>query len=163
MLLQTMVELMGGRQVIKEPIGNSLDFMELCRCEQIPVDALRSIGRLMNFTNKQMSDMLGICERTLQRRFQAQGTLSNDEAEKTFHIAKVIARGMEVYGNLEDFSSFLHSASRALGERKPIELMCSSIGRDELLHHLGRIECIPSLYKPETSELPASWLPGYLE
>ncbi len=131
---------MGGRQVIKEPIGNSLDFMELCRRGQIPIDALRSIGRLMRFTNKEMSDILGISESTLQRRFQAKGTLSKDEAEKTFHIAKVIARGREVYGNLEDFSSFLHAASRALGEKKPIELMGSSIGRDELLHLLGRIE-----------------------
>lgn len=140
MLLETMVDLMGGRQVIKEPIGNSLDFLELCHREQIPIDALRSIQRLMRFTNKEMSDILGISESTLQRRFQAKGTLSKDEAEKTFHIAKVIARGMEVYGSLEDFSRFLHSASRALGGKKPIELMGSSIGRDELLHLLGRIE-----------------------
>jgi putative toxin-antitoxin system antitoxin component (TIGR02293 family) len=135
-----MVDIMGGKQVIKQPVHNTLDFLYLSQKEQLSIEAIRSIQRLMKFTNKEMSEMLSISESTLQRRYNSEVPLSKDEAEKAFHITKVIARGMEVYGSLDDFLAFLHANSRALGNIKPIEIMSSSIGRDEILNLLGRIE-----------------------
>lgn len=140
MLLSRMVDIMGGKQVIKQPVHNTLDFLHLSQKEQLSIEAIRSIQRLMKFTNKEMSQMLSISESTLQRRYNSEVPLSKDEAEKAFHITKVIARGMEVYGSLDDFLRFLHANSKALGNIKPIEIMSSSIGRDEILNLLGRIE-----------------------
>lgn len=140
MLLNRMVDIMGGKQVIKQPVHNTLDFLHLSQKEQLSIEAIRSIQRLMKFTNKEMSEMLSISESTLQRRYNSLVPLSKDEAEKAFHITKVIARGIEVYGSLDDFLRFLQANSRALGNIKPIEIMSSSIGRDEILNLLGRIE-----------------------
>jgi putative toxin-antitoxin system antitoxin component (TIGR02293 family) len=135
-----MVDIMGGKGVIKHPIHNTLDFLHLSQNEKVSIEAIRSIQRLMKLTNKEMSEMLSISESTLQRRYNTTTPLSKDEAEKTFHITKVIARGIEVYGSLDDFLRFLYANSRALGNIRPIDIMDSSIGRDEILNLLGRIE-----------------------
>lgn len=140
MLLDRMVDIMGGKGVIKEPLHNTLDFLLLSQKEGVSIEVIRSIQRMMKFTNKEMSELLSISESTLQRRYNSLTPLSKDEAEKAFHITKVIARGMEVYGSMDDFIRFIHAPSKALGSIRPIEIMSSSIGRDEILNLLGRIE-----------------------
>lgn len=136
MTLDLMVDIMGGTEIIGRPVHHPLDFMTLSR-EGMSVEVVRAIQQRMDFTNREMSQMLDISESTLQRLFRPVGnagkeTLKKDEAEKAYHIARVIAKGIEVFENEADFTEWLHTRNTALGEVKPISLMNSSIGREQL-------------------------------
>lgn len=131
-----MVDIMGGTAVIGRPVRHPLDFMALSR-EGMSVEVVRAIQQRMDFTNREMSQMLDISESTLQRLFRPASnarkeTLKKDEAEKAYHIARVIAKGIEVFEDEGDFTEWLHTRNTALGEVKPISLMNSSIGREQL-------------------------------
>ncbi|GAA4396293.1 hypothetical protein GCM10023187_04280 [Nibrella viscosa] len=87
-----------------------------------------------------MSRMLGISESTFQRRIQANGRLTPKESEKVIALAEVYVRGMAVYESEEDFRFWLLASIPALGGRKPIMLLDSTIGRSFVLDILGRIQ-----------------------
>ncbi len=133
MQLDLLVNIMGGPAVIGRPVHHLLDFMVLSR-EGMSVDVVRAIQHRMAFTNREMSRMLDISESTLQRLFRATGKeiLKKDEAEKAYHIARVIAKGIEVFEDEGDFTEWLHARNTALGAVAPITLMNSAIGREQL-------------------------------
>ncbi len=133
MRLDLVVNIMGGPTVIGRPMDHVLDFMALSR-DGMSVGVVRAIQQRMAFTNREMSQMLDISESTLQRLFRTVGkeTLKKDEAEKAYHIARVIAKGIEVFEDEGDFTEWLHTRNTALGAVKPISLMNSAIGREQL-------------------------------
>jgi putative toxin-antitoxin system antitoxin component (TIGR02293 family) len=144
MTFDLLMDIMGGAATIGRPVHHPLDFMALSR-EGMPVAVVRSIQERMNFTNKEISGMLDISESTLQRLFRSKSstkkeTLKKDEAEKAYHIARVIAKGIEVFEEENDFIEWLHTRNTALGEVKPIDLMNSAIGREQIEELLIRIQ-----------------------
>lgn len=106
-----------------------------------PIASLRAMQRLMGFTHKEISEMMGISESTLLRRYKAsKQTLTREETDRLIGIAEVIAHGMDVYESVDLFKQWLHTALPPLGNQKPIELLWSSIGRAKIKDILTRIE-----------------------
>jgi putative toxin-antitoxin system antitoxin component (TIGR02293 family) len=140
MTLDSIIEIMGGTSTIGQKVHNEADLMRISE-EGMPVGIIRAILEKMTFTNKEISKFLDISESTLHRYLRSDlNRLKKDEAEKAFHISKVIAKGLEIFGNKRDFLNWLHNSNMALGGAKPIDWMNSSIGRDQLLDLLVRIE-----------------------
>jgi putative toxin-antitoxin system antitoxin component (TIGR02293 family) len=140
MTLDTIIDIMGGQTTLGQRIHSVGDFMRISE-EGMSVEVIRMIQERMSFTNKEMSRFLDISESTLHRYLRAESnTLKKDEAEKAYHISKVIAKGLEVFEEKEAFLEWLHTSNTALGGAKPIDWMPSSIGREQLLEVLVSIE-----------------------
>jgi putative toxin-antitoxin system antitoxin component (TIGR02293 family) len=136
--LDEVIEVMGGKEVVPHIVNNSLDWIRVSK--DLSIRAVRALQDRMNFTNKEVSRFIAISESTLQRRLKEQTVLTTDEAEKTIQVATVIAQGISVFEDEDDFRDWLHIKNPALGNIKPIELMHSSIGREQIMDLLNRIE-----------------------
>ncbi len=136
--LDEVIEVMGGKEVVPHIVNNSLDWIRVSK--DLSIKAVRALQDRMRFTNKEVSRFIAISESTLQRRLKEQTVLTADEAEKTIQVATVIAQGISVFEDEDDFRDWLHIKNPALGDIKPIELMHSSIGREQIMDLLNRIE-----------------------
>jgi putative toxin-antitoxin system antitoxin component (TIGR02293 family) len=135
----TMVELMGGGNVIPQLVHNELDLL-MVAVKGLSVQAVRTLQRRMQFSNKEISELLAISESTLARREQSKRALTRDEAEKTIQLSAVMAKGLEVFEEEDDFRHWLETDNVALGGIRPKDLLTSAIGRDQVRDLLGRIQ-----------------------
>ncbi|MCB2409945.1 type II RES/Xre toxin-antitoxin system antitoxin [Hymenobacter lucidus] len=135
----TMVDLMGGGAVIPQLVHNELDLLAVA-LKGLSVQALRALQQRLGFSNKEISVVLGVSESTLARREQAKRALTLDEAEKTIQLSAVLAKGLDVFEDQDDFHHWLDTLNPALGSVRPKELLSSAIGREQVREILGRIE-----------------------
>ena len=139
MSLDSIVDIMGGETTVGRPVHSPVDFMQASQAG-VSVKVVQAIQGRMGFTNKEVSQFLDISESTLQRYYRAGETIKRDEAEKAYQVARVIARGLEVFENDGDFRAWLLANNVALGGVRPIDWMGSAIGREQLLDLLVSIE-----------------------
>lgn len=135
----SMIELMGGPAVIPQLVHNELDLLAVA-LKGISVQAVRALQQRLRFSNKEISTVLGVSESTLTRREQSRRPLTLDEGEKTIQLSAVLAKGLAVFEDQDDFHHWLDTPNVALGGRYPKELLASAIGREQVREILGRIE-----------------------
>lgn len=112
-------------QVVRCGIGYD-DFMNVC--QEIP------------FTSKEWSDVLSISERTLQRYEKENKIFEPVQTEKIIHIKLLYNKGVDIFGAIEKFSTWLELPNIALGGNKPKDLLDSNIGIQLVNDELDRIE-----------------------
>ncbi len=142
MSLQEIVDVMGGNAVVKGAIEYPSDLIALTQ-EGLPITALKNLQNELGLTNREVTQLMGLSESTLIRRYKAVNAdqrLTRDETDKLIHVSKVVARGMEVFESEEKFELWLRSEVRALGNKRPLDLLWSSLGREQILEILIRIE-----------------------
>jgi putative toxin-antitoxin system antitoxin component (TIGR02293 family) len=61
------------------------------------------------------------------------------QLEKIIEMAEVTDVGLDVFGNIEKFRLWLATPNFALGNRKPIELLQDSNGKELVIGELTRI------------------------
>lgn len=102
----------------------------------------KHLETLMETTGLNLSAMaliLHVSERTMHR--YANNTLLNPEiSERLLEIAKLYAKGQDVFGSLNSFKQWMQYPIVALGHKKPLEFLDTSIGIRLLEDELGRIE-----------------------
>lgn len=86
------------------------------------------------------SNILHLSERTLQRYKKEKIDLSPIYSEKVLEISLLFNKGVDVFGNIENFSQWLNSKNIALGGVKPISLLDNTFGILLLKEQLIRIE-----------------------
>ncbi|RNI24172.1 DUF2384 domain-containing protein [Rufibacter latericius] len=131
---------MGGAKNIGRVIHSRLDFIKASREGGVSIAVVKSIQSRIHLTNKTMSRILEISESTLQRLIKEGRNLKKTESETAYDVSKVIAKGIEVFEDEEDFNEWLSTKNTALGEERPIDWMDSPIGREQLLDLLVSIE-----------------------
>lgn len=130
-------EILGGEKVLGRKIKGIDDFIEL-GSHGIRKNAVRHLADNMSLTWRDMAKLLPITERTLQR-YTAQKLMDQRVSEQVLQLAEVVATGNEVFGDRDNFQSWLLLPSTALGARKPIELLSSRFGIGLVIDELGRI------------------------
>lgn len=133
------VNLLGGKKILKREVNNSLDWVFVAT-DGLPIVVLRNIQNKLSFSNKEISLFIDMSESTFQRRINANAKLTKDESEKVIHLSTVIAKGLEVFENTEDFKYWLETKNMALGGKTPAQLLSFSFGREQIFDILGRIE-----------------------
>lgn len=132
------------QNIIQEPAaayattGSRFDLVALSR-KGIQKQALLNLGEALNLTLKELSALLPVTERTLQRR-NIHSLLSPAVSEQIILITELTAKGKEVFGSLEAFRKWLKEENIALGGQPPINLLDTSIGVQLVTDQLGRIE-----------------------
>ncbi|MCL4473167.1 MAG: DUF2384 domain-containing protein [Actinobacteria bacterium] len=130
-------ELLGGEKILGRKLRGINDFIELGR-KGIKKSALRHLATNMSLTWRDMAKLLPITERTLQR-YEMQKLMNQIVSEQALQLAEVVAMGIDVFGDRENFLTWLSLPCAALGERKPIELLGSRFGIELVIDELGRI------------------------
>jgi putative toxin-antitoxin system antitoxin component (TIGR02293 family) len=136
--LAAITEVLGGEEVLQQPIRHRLDLLTLSH-KGIPKKALLCLAAFLASPVHDFATLLPVSERTLQR-YTAQQPLNRVVSEHLVHLAEVAARGVEVFGDKDAFRAWLHQPNTALGSRTPLSVLDSRFGIEMVLEELGRLE-----------------------
>nr|WP_287936806.1 antitoxin Xre/MbcA/ParS toxin-binding domain-containing protein [Algoriphagus sp.] len=107
----------------------------------IPNPLFMSIKELAPFSDQEWSDFLDISLKSLQRyKKESDYVFRSIHSEKIIELMEVTVVGLEVFDSAEDFAAWLNASSHALGNRRPIELLRDSYGKELVLSELQRID-----------------------
>jgi putative toxin-antitoxin system antitoxin component (TIGR02293 family) len=138
MALADVAEVLGGEQVLRQPLHHRLDLITLSR-RGIPKVALVHLAHFLSCPLHDLVALLPVTERTLQR-YTPQQPLNRMVSEHILQLAEVAARGVEVFGDKATFLAWLHHPNTALGHHIPMSLLNSRFGAEMVLDELGRLE-----------------------
>ena len=108
--------------------------------EGMKYSAFAGIQKQLPLKASDWSNILHLSERTLQRYKKEKIDLSPIYSEKVFEIKLLFNKGIEVFGNMENFTQWLNSKNIALGGFKPISFLDNTFGIVLLKDMLTRIE-----------------------
>ncbi|MDX5339863.1 MAG: DUF2384 domain-containing protein [Cyclobacteriaceae bacterium] len=107
----------------------------------IPTSLFMAIKEMTPFSDQEWSDFLDISLKSLQRyKKESDYIFRSIHSEKIIELMEVTVVGLEVFDSAEDFSAWLNARSHALGNRRPIELLRDSYGKELVLSELQRID-----------------------
>jgi putative toxin-antitoxin system antitoxin component (TIGR02293 family) len=91
--------------------------------------------------DKAVEPALGMSLRTVQR-FEADGEkpLSSEQSSRTWKFAEIVARATPVFGSQAAAEKWLNEPARALGGRKPLELLATQPGTELVEDLLQQID-----------------------
>ena len=117
-----------------------LDFINVSRAGMEYSKYIKIIDRVDLFRSSDWAKYLHIDKRTLERYKQTRQTLDVPKSEIVIQIAVVLRRGIEVFGNMVKFLSWLNNSNMALGNNKPKDLLDTNFGFGLVKDELTRIE-----------------------
>ncbi len=138
MELAQISRILGGRKVLHMRINERQDLIELSN-HGVTKRALLNLTKYLCFTLNQISELLPISERTVQRYARSKH-FNPSISEQILQIAEVAAKGVDVFENKDDFLAWMKQRNVALGKKTPISLLRSRFGAQMVLDEIGRIE-----------------------
>ncbi len=123
----------------RQHIHSALDLLSLSEAG-LPVSSVKSLQQKLQLSNLSMSRILGISESTLQRRYRSNIKLSELESQIIIQLAELWTQGIDTFGDETDFRDWLAQKNLALGDRIPLQLLASPLGREHVKEVLLRIE-----------------------
>lgn len=123
----------------KLPEEDSVAMVNMLR-EGVEFTYLNSISDRINFTLEDWSSYLHLSERTIQRYKKERKPFDTIYSEKIVQIDLLYKRGVEVFGNEDNFHTWMATKSIPLGNIKPKELLDTTYGINLVADELGRIE-----------------------
>jgi putative toxin-antitoxin system antitoxin component (TIGR02293 family) len=132
----TALEVVGGHSAIGAAIDSSRDLIRAVR-RGFPVQTVEyviSSGRM----SLAEIDVLVIPRKTLSHRRKI-GTLTSEQSDRLIRSARILAGAEETFGSQEKAAKWLRRPTTALAGEKPIDLLDTSEGADQVEALLGRI------------------------
>ncbi len=140
MNLNAISMVLGGESVINLKLETEMDLFELSR-RGVPKLAATTLAKSLDLTFSGFVNLyLSTSLRTLQRK-KNEEILEPEVSEQIIQVAEVYTRGLEVFdGDEYDFKLWNSLPNRALGNRKPEELLKNHYGVKMVLETLGRMD-----------------------
>lgn len=101
--------------------------------------SVNSFIKHSSLTKKQVSKLIHVSERTLQRQ-NLDKQMDISTSERLIELTRLFHKGINVFEDKEKFITWLNRPSKSLANSKPIDLIETSIGIDLVLDELLRIE-----------------------
>ena len=130
--------LLGGPRVLASAPRSPIDWVDAIR-RGLPSAAVDTLTKVTHLSQSELAAAVGIPERTLARRKRA-GRLSSEESSRLVRLARAVARGGEVFEDLDAAVDWLKSPNASLGGTTPLSLLDTDIGAESVMDTLGRIE-----------------------
>lgn len=92
-----------------------------------------------SLTKKQVSRMIHISERTLQRN-SPDKLIDTSTSERLIELTRLFHKGISVFNNKEKFITWLNRPNKSLDNQLPIELIETNLGIDLVIDELLKIE-----------------------
>ncbi len=98
------------------------------------------MAELLNVDRTVLLDVLGISERTIQRRHSVAAPLSPVASDRLSRIDRIFSLAVEVFGDQDKAAQWLKRPSRALGNEVPLQLLDTDAGTQQVERELRQIE-----------------------
>ena len=134
----TVSSLLGGELVLGRPMSKGGALADLIR-EGLPVKALFLLAERLDLRQAEISEKIGIPQRTLTRRLTQDSRLTPAESDRTVRLAQVYATATETLGDGDRAAAWLKTPNRALRGGRPLDQLDTDPGVREVEDVLGRI------------------------
>ncbi|MEO6981173.1 MAG: antitoxin Xre/MbcA/ParS toxin-binding domain-containing protein [Mucilaginibacter sp.] len=128
--------LLGASGALK--FSNEFDVINLSR-KGFSKSRLMALGKKISLNLQELANILHISERTLQR-YDDSDIIKTEYAEKAVELARLYARGEEVFGSIDKFKLWIKAPSLIFNGEAPVTILDTSAGFDMVFRELGRIE-----------------------
>ena len=132
------LEVLGGSKAFRGKFSTTLDLVDLGE-RGLTKASLLKLASFLELSTAQMAHLLPVTERTIQR-YSRTTRLNRSVSEHILEIAHVAVRGVDVFEDKGRFLAWMGRVNVALGNRKPLDLLASTLGIDLVIDELGRIE-----------------------
>lgn len=105
-----------------------------------PAVRLDQMARQLSVDRAVLLALLGLSERTLQRKTQMEARLSPAVSDRLARMERIIALATEVFGGTGKAVQWLKSPSRALGTEIPLQLLDTDAGTQRVERELYQIQ-----------------------
>ena len=126
-------------QEISQPEVISSPMIETVR-KGFPATRLDQMARHLSVNRAMVLALLGLSERTLQRKTQTEARLSPAVSDRLARMDRIIALATEVFGGTEKAVQWLKRPSRALGTEIPLQLLDTDAGTESVQRELRQIQ-----------------------
>jgi putative toxin-antitoxin system antitoxin component (TIGR02293 family) len=128
-----------GGQSLLGPAARSND-MDLLIRKGFPFRASKRVKEILELSNSQFAETLGISERTWARIQKSDKRLPFDASDRLYRVARIYAFACEVLEDEKEATKWIHSPQTGLGGKVPLDLLHTEAGAREVEDLLGRIE-----------------------
>lgn len=141
-LVATIFEYLGGRKVFRSVVVKNRSDVHDLILRGLPAAALgHVVDAAAVLMPQEVSDAVGVSLRTVNRRRGApRRALSREQSDRTWQFAELMVRAIEVFGSQEEAERWFRSPAMALEQKRPIDLVTSSIGVKMVEQLLIRLE-----------------------
>jgi putative toxin-antitoxin system antitoxin component (TIGR02293 family) len=120
-------------------LGKDIESLVEAIKKGFPVQRFDVLRQWLDLSAGDAAELLNIPSSTLARRKKA-GRLDRDESERTYRIAHLMHRAVNVFGSAEHARRWLKAPQYALGGVTPLAFADTEPGAREVEALLGRIE-----------------------
>lgn len=120
---------------VKDAPGYKLELISRIRSGVKKSDWKQLIGTI-GHTEKELENILPSSISSMQKK----KVYGKETSERIYELAKLYGLGYEVFDTKEQFKEWLMSPSKALGGKKPFELLDSSFGFEMVENEMVRIQ-----------------------
>lgn len=136
--LKELRKFMGGRSVVGSP-QSDFEFIEIIR-NGLPASVIECVVKSSSVSEETIYKSLRIAKRTAARRKATDSRLKSLESELIYRFSKVLVTASEILGSKDHARAWLLSENRGLGGCRPIDLLDTGIGFEDVMDTLQRIE-----------------------
>ena len=136
--LEELTKFMGGSSVVGSP-QSDFEFIELIRLG-LPSKVFECVVKSSAVSEDVICKSLRIAKRTAARRKASASRLKATESELMYRFSKVFVTAAEILGDRDKAREWLLTENRALNGDRPIDLLDTGIGFEDVMDVLHRIE-----------------------
>jgi putative toxin-antitoxin system antitoxin component (TIGR02293 family) len=125
---------------VEEPVIEYKPLKKALIVQDFPYRKFEKIAALVPFTQKEWANMLNLSERTLQRYSNDNSSFEGIYVDRILHIEELIRLGLEAFANADAFYRWLKREKHVLGKTLNFESLYSTIGIQDLIDQIGRIQ-----------------------
>jgi len=126
---------LGGATALHREIKTDLDFADVI-VSGMPIQAVRNLQKYIGVSDGQMAELMSVTPKTFRSR---KDRFKPDEGSHAYTLARIVVETEKAIGDKEASLNWLSSKQPALGNRTPIDLICTSAGAQAVEDLLGRI------------------------
>ena len=138
MATHSVCDLLGGEPVLGKQARKGGALAKLVR-DGLPVRALVLLAERLNLRQAEISEKIGIPQRTLTRRLAQHSRLTAVESDRAVRLAQVYSMAAETLGDGDRAAEWLKTPNRALRGGRPLDQLDTDPGVREVENVLGRI------------------------
>lgn len=131
---ETVVKILGVEEILAQHT-----LVTIVR-EGLPLSAAERIAEYYGLSKQQLSDLLGVSIRTLERHQKSNKPFSLVQSDRLLRYARIAARAEEVFEDRETARNWLKRSNQALGGETPLNLLDTEAGVEQVDDLLTRIE-----------------------
>jgi len=136
--IRSLTRFMGGAAVVGSP-RSEFEFIEIIRAG-LPSEVIMSVVKSSAVSEEVIYQALRIAKRTAARRKAKSARLKASESELIYRFSRVLVTAREVLGDKDKAREWSLTENAALNGERPIDLLDTGIGFDDVMDVLRRIE-----------------------